>query len=73
MKWISWISVKDNLPEEGLSVLVAIEDGAEPVWIGYLNLDAEWRTQEGMTFENEVTHWMELPEPPPEAKESTTC
>ncbi len=74
---MEWISVKDQLPEDGEYVLiynftdypkgiqcaVFIKEFSDE--FGDLN---RWQSQDGGTFVysewNEVTHWMHLPEPP---------
>ena len=74
-----WISVKDALPPDGVGVLVAgkfidvrfvtaaqatlNDDGSLRYWNSHCFGGTEWE----FDFENEqVTHWMALPEPPSE-------
>jgi hypothetical protein len=45
-----WISVEDRLPEEGEHILVCYSDG--------------WICDQYTPFDDGVTHWMPLPEPP---------
>lgn len=63
-----WISVKERLPEKFVSVLVYMP-GEKPlptVHEGYLMPDARWYSNFFKRDEDEVTHWMPLPEPPKE-------
>lgn len=56
-----WISVKDRLPDNDDKVLCCTRTakGIQNIIIGYY-MDGMWRC--GMN--NNVTHWMPLPEPP---------
>lgn len=58
-----WHSVKDGLPDTDRDVLVARLDksGMSDIVVGYYN--GKWVVYMGAT---EVTHWMELPDPPKE-------
>jgi len=65
-----WISVKDELPEEGLSVLVYDDyddrfrvDHVRP----YQEEKQRWHTAAGPGW-GYVTHWMPLPDQPEEKK-----
>lgn len=49
-----WVSVKDRLPTESCTYLVACSDGRVG-WSFY-----------NSTFPDRVTHWMPLPQPPKE-------
>ena len=53
-----WISVKDRLPDMGVPVLVWDKDG-----FAYVDTYVKWGWAIALA-ENEVTHWMPLPEPP---------
>jgi hypothetical protein len=61
----SWIACTDRLPDEELTVLVYAPAQSEPVWLGYLD-DGMWRSVDprGGSSILDVTHWMDLPEPP---------
>lgn len=63
-----WISVNDRLPELYTPVLVYIdEDDAFPkVREGRLLLGGTW-IADLIRGENEITHWMPMPEGPDEA------
>ena len=64
-----WIPVEERLPQNYISVLVYIPT-AEPlpmVHEAYIGDDGEWHSSNFYEIENEdVTHWMPLPEPPKE-------
>ena len=64
-----WIPVAERLPKNYISVLVYIPT-AEPlpmVHEAYIGDDGEWHSSNFYEIENEdVTHWMPLPEPPKE-------
>lgn len=56
-----WIAVEEQLPDDDLVVLVALEDGE--VWTGYHEDDA-WRYVSADLVGPQVTHWMDFPVPP---------
>jgi len=70
---MKWISVKDKLPDENISVLVT--DG-EQILIGYYEkrwgwsasgvsgYDFEWEFDDTFRRESPVAYWSELPELP---------
>jgi len=64
---INWVAVADELPDEGVVVLLFTEGDGEPVWPGYFDeVTAHgyvWRTAEGLHIEN-ITHWAEMPAGP---------
>ena len=66
-----WIPVTECLPQNYISVLVYIPT-AEPlpmVHEAYIGDDEEWHSSVFYGIENEdVTHWMPMPEPPKEEK-----
>jgi hypothetical protein len=57
-----WISVKDRLPEPGITVLGS--DGTN-IAIVYMHKDKSWE----FVWMGPITHWMPLPEPPDEEGE----
>jgi len=65
-----WISVEDSLPILHESVLIFKPSGFPPedkVYVGWLSENNKWCEEDGpdgISFPNEVTHWMPLPEPP---------
>ena len=62
-----WIPVEERLPEEGIEVLVSVDENSDDC--GYhvcLYRGGEYvRSESGYIFG--VTHWMPLPSPPDEA------
>jgi hypothetical protein len=56
-----WNAVTVTLPDEDICVLIALADGE--VWTGYLD-DGVWCYLSADLISCEVTHWMNLPEPP---------
>jgi hypothetical protein len=58
----AWISVADELPDDEITVLIALSDGE--VWTGYRDGD-RWLYVSGYEMQASVTHWMNLSEPPP--------
>ena len=65
-----WISVDDMLPEPFVSVLVQMP-GEEPfptVREGFISNDGIWQSAMFRREPGEVTHWMQMPQPPKEEK-----
>ena len=60
-----WISVKDRLPEDGVRVLAAHDDGVVRIGIcrGCFPAVMSKNHEKAFGFA-EVTHWMPIPEPP---------
>jgi len=56
-----WKDVTRGLPDADETVLVALIDNSEPVWLGYHNGSA-WCDVEGRIVR--VSHWAPLPEAP---------
>jgi Protein of unknown function (DUF551) len=56
-----WIDASQDLPDEEMTVLLALEDGE--VWTGFLDAGI-WRYVSADTIAAKVTHWAEFPEPP---------
>ena len=65
-----WISVEERLPERGItkcSACVKCGDGLKRVVCASNNAELKlWTGWHGEKIENEITHWMPLPEPPKE-------
>ena len=60
-----WISVDDRLPEDGVRVLAAHDDGVIRIGICRGYFPAVVSKNHTKTFGiAEVTHWMPLPQPP---------
>lgn len=64
-----WISVKDRMPKNNTPVLVVwTNNKVSSVMLGWhisiKGLGSDWQTSGGLRPEEEITHWMPLPEPP---------
>lgn len=60
---ITWIATSVELPDDSITVLVALESGDEPTWIGYYDSAEDgWFNSDGMRFKSAVSHWAELPQ-----------
>jgi hypothetical protein len=60
---MEWISVKDRLPEESMSVLVWSLYWSGTPFIACIE-QGLWRGERILHSPSNVTHWMPLPEPP---------
>lgn len=62
-----WNPVKERLPEQFVSVLIYVpsEKPLPTVKEAYL-ANGAWVTKIAIFFQEEVTHWMPMPEPPKE-------
>lgn len=58
-----WISVKDDLPKVGASVLFVHPDESEPME-GYMTRTKTWWSEKYRCSFEKVTHWMLMPKPP---------
>jgi|GEM_PF-5300936 len=62
---VSWINATTDLPDEEMTVLIALNDGE--VWTGFRE-DGEWRYVSADPVEQGegtfVTHWADFPSPP---------
>jgi hypothetical protein len=63
----TWIPVANQVPDEGILVLLALENGE--VWPG-VRLCGRWIYLSGAEVREQVTHWMRLP-PAPTLRAST--
>lgn len=61
---MTWISVKDRLPENGENVLIATKMGDVREFI-YYEASQSWEIYDIYMANDLVTHWQPLPEPPP--------
>lgn len=60
---ITWIATDVELPDDSITVLVALESSDEPTWIGYYDsAEDDWFNCDGMRFKAAVSHWAELPQ-----------
>lgn len=59
-----WIDVLDHMPDDEMSVLVGTNRSADSeVNLGW-HADGVWRDCASAEIIADVTHWMDLPEPP---------
>ena len=65
---MEWISVKERLPDEGQMVLIASHcpyvDNDEVTICHAQYSESGYFDDFGFTFNEQVTHWMPLPNPP---------
>lgn len=59
----AWIPVYERLPDDEITVLIALQDSEEPVWIGYHDGDG-WHYASGEPAGDNVTHWQHMIEGP---------
>lgn len=63
MAGIDWTDCDQEMPDDDVIVLVAVDGCSEPVWFGFYDSSiGEWKNTENIPID--VTHWAELPEPP---------
>lgn len=65
MRQSKWISVKERLPENNQQALCVMTDGSFCVFT-WNYIDWMWNDGDEWYREEDVTHWMPLPEPPKE-------
>lgn len=59
-----WINVNDQMPEDGLIVLIFVPSAPnEQVWLGWFD-GLYWVWCDGADVNQTVTHWQLRPEPP---------
>lgn len=79
-----WISVEDQLPKIGESVLVAVvvnaklnipfrTDFTPEFRIGWLEDDGKWGLQFDSVDNHEILYWQPLPEPPKDGEQNDGC
>ena len=62
---IKWHDARKVKPDDDQTVLMRIEGGDEPVWLGYHSGDEGWLYIEGsMPEAGTVTHWAPMPKGP---------
>lgn len=61
-----WISVEERLPEDYEDVVIIMRDGASSWYRVAYREYGGWSFGGGRRVNDEVTHWMHLPEPPKE-------
>lgn len=61
---IEWHSVKDELPDDDITVLVHSPTAPDPVWIAYHEGSSWYHITDYRYPFDDVTHWAHLPEPP---------
>ena len=60
-----WLPVEDHLPDDGMIVLVALQNDAVPVWIGSYDYESScWMTPDNLPFRDHISHWADLPMEP---------
>ncbi|MCR9293294.1 MAG: DUF551 domain-containing protein [bacterium] len=60
---MKWKNAQTHQPGDQI-VLIHSPDATQPVWLGYWH-DGKWYEYDADVSPICVTHWMELPEPPP--------
>ena len=63
----TWVSVKDRMPEPGQRVIIFGKRSYQPKGFMRVTLIDEYGAWSGERYpegHNEVTHWMNVPEPP---------
>lgn len=65
---IVWKCVDEEMPDDGLDVLLKTNCASYPVWIGSHDSDTGWAWCDGTMPLYEVTHWAEMLEGPTQAK-----
>jgi hypothetical protein len=58
-----WISVKQELPQDGTNVLVFTNYWSSYPFVAYIER-GEWHGHRILSRPDAVTHWMPLPAPP---------
>ncbi|HWB61772.1 MAG TPA: DUF551 domain-containing protein [Chthoniobacteraceae bacterium] len=58
-----WKYCEHQMPDTDATVLVYCPESVEPVWLGFYDGE-DWRSIDSIRLPEEVTHWMEPPEPP---------
>jgi hypothetical protein len=62
---IKWRDARKVKPDDDETVVIRVENGDEPVWLGYHSGDEGWFYVEGsMPEAGSVTHWAPMPKGP---------
>lgn len=59
-----WIPLTERLPDDDITVLVAVKDVDEPVWLAYHDEHGWFSATDGVPLTALVTHWRQMPEGP---------
>lgn len=59
----SWIPVAERLPDDEITVLIALKHDDEPVWLGFHD-ESGWYSVDATPLRDRVTHWKPMPEGP---------
>lgn len=63
LKLPTWISCEERLPDENQRVLCVMKDGQFKI-LTWTYIDWAWEDETVWWGEEDVTHWMPLPQPP---------
>jgi hypothetical protein len=67
---ITWVSVDEQLPDDGITVLACAPSCDSPVWFGFHEND-DWFDVDGWPmFSAVITHWAEMPAGIPDIRKS---
>lgn len=72
---MEWIPVKERLPRGQETILFCTEDVHSEIMFplqGYYIGDGKWMGYLWSQVRKDVTHWMEMPEPPKQQKSKTS-
>lgn len=60
-----WIEASEQLPDAGMLVLAYVPERGDPIVMAvWDDEDEQWFADGVMRMHEEVTHWMDMPEPP---------
>lgn len=58
-----WIPCDERLPDDEITVLIAVRDDDEPVWLGWHD-EFGWHSADAGPLGDKVTHWRPIPAGP---------
>jgi hypothetical protein len=61
---IVWKDACEELPDDGIEVLVTCGSPSYPVWIGVHDGDDGWRDPEGLPIAYVIYYWADMPSGP---------